>query len=147
MRRAIAMMMAAGLGLGACNSGGGDADGSVSNMAAYNQTAVARAEKPVAKFGACPFGTTSDWHGTVEHGRLLVDGKVDVLMAGMKPQLTRRASSPGTSAFDLALVSDPTASVTDTVRYEATGAPRTARGEIYCGGKKIAGFNMVLVVD
>ena len=93
----------------------------------------------------CPFRQTRNWKGSVEGGRLLVNGFVDVQMAGMKPQLVPRDSAPPVARFDLSLVPEAGAAVTDFVRYETTGAPRYRRGEIWCGGEKIEDFEMVLV--
>ncbi|HEV2746958.1 MAG TPA: hypothetical protein VGW34_06630 [Allosphingosinicella sp.] len=164
MRRRVAiMMLGLGLGLGACDAGGGAGE-APSDQAPDNRAAAAAAAGPGAEagnslasgggqgglggLGACPFRETSDWHGSIESGRLLVNGKVDLLMAGFKPTLTRRPSAPpGTIAFDLALVAEAGAAVQDRPRYEATGSPRYQRAEIWCGGKRIAEIDMVLVAD
>jgi len=93
---------------------------------------------------ACPFRRTSEWVGSVEGGRMLVNGRVDVMMAGFRPELTARAGAPaGTLALDLALAPDPQAAVNDRVRYEASGSAR--RVEIWCGDERIARFDMIVV--
>lgn len=92
----------------------------------------------------CPFRDTSEWVGSVEGGRVLVNGRVDLMMAGFRPELTKRpGASAGTLALDLALAADPQAAVNDRVRYEASGSYR--RGEIWCGGERIAAFDMIVV--
>ena len=40
-----------------------------------------------AALPACPFQQTRDWHASIENGRILVNGRVDLLMAGFKPTL------------------------------------------------------------
>jgi hypothetical protein len=99
------------------------------------------AEAPA--LAACPFRETGGWAGSVEGGRLLVTGTVDLQMAGFRPTLTPREG--GAAAFDLALVPEPQAAVTGEVRYEASGGIASRRGEIWCGGEKIADFDVVMV--
>jgi hypothetical protein len=95
---------------------------------------------------ACPFRSTSGWAGSVENGRLLVTGRVDLMMAGFRPQLSPRpGSAGGTLTMDLALAPAPGAPVNDRLRYEKHGAPNYRRGEIWCGGERIATFDVVVV--
>ena len=131
------------LALAAC---GPDASGEVEpadNEAATTNETVSAAGTEKA-LPPCPFRNTGEWRGSNEGGRLLVTGTVDLQMAGMKPALTERSDSPpGTIAFDLAITPETGAAVTPEVRYEKSGSPRYARGEIHCGGERIATFDMV----
>ena len=103
------------------------------------------AGKP-ATLPSCPFQETREWAGSIERGRLLVTGRVDLMMAGFRPQLTPRAgAAPGTLALDLALIPEANSAVSDELRYERTGVPSYRRGEIWCGDQRIAGFDMILV--
>ena len=93
----------------------------------------------------CPFTDTSGWAGSIENGRVLVTGLVDLQMAGFKPGLTPRpGAAGGTLALDLALTPEANAAVTDRARYEGPGGGYR-RGEIWCGGERIAQFDMVIV--
>ena len=143
MKRAT--MMGVLLLLAACGSGGGDAD--VNDQAAVAETPQAKAERvesAKAALGNCPFRNTGDWHASNEGGRLLVNGRVDLLMAGFEPKLTPRPdSAPGTIAFDLTLEPNPEAAVAERARYETTGSPRYGQAEIWCGGERIARIDMV----
>jgi hypothetical protein len=123
----------------ACGSGGDDA----ANEAAANE-AVAAAPAAEAKLPPCPFRETK-WVGSVERGRLLVTGELDLQMAGFEPQLTERSSNPPVIALDLALVPKAGAAVNGNVRYEKSGSPTYRRGEVYCGGEKLADFAMIVV--
>ncbi|WP_129793406.1 hypothetical protein [Sphingosinicella sp. CPCC 101087] len=115
------------------------------NGSAQNAAAGANAADP-ASLPACPFRETSNWAGSVEGGRLLVTGNVDLQMAGFRPALTPHAgAAPGTAALDLSLVPEPQAAVTDQVRYEQARSPAYSRGEIWCGGARIAEFDVVVV--
>ena len=138
----------AGIGLlwlSAC--GGGDRETAPEPPeAATNAVAPELAERPrtAPTMEDCPFRDTSEWVGSVESGRVLVNGRVDLMMAGFRPELTERPGAPaGTLALDLALAPDPQAAVNDRVRYEAPGSYR--RGEIWCGGERIAAFDMIVV--
>lgn len=151
MKRRLAIMVL-GLSLGACGSG--DSDRAETGATASNMAEVAAAEPANAQtsesgtpgLGACPFRDTSEWNGSVEGGRLLVNGRVDLMMAGFTPTLTKRAgAAPGTLALDLALVPEAGAAVDARPRYTERGAPAYRRGEIYCGGAKIADVDMVLI--
>ena len=142
----FAAMTALGLMLAACGSGGtesGAAD------PAANESANATAdEQSQPKLAACPFRETRDWQGSVTGGRVLVNGKVDLQMAGFEPALTPRAGgsggSGGTLVLDLTLA--PKANgLSDSARYEAAG--RYSRAEIHCGGERIAEINIVQVVS
>jgi hypothetical protein len=138
----------AGIGLlwlSAC--GGGDRETAPEPPeAATNAVAPESAERPRAAptMEDCPFRDTSEWVGSVEGGRVLVNGRVDLMMAGFRPELSPRPGAPaGTLALDLALAPDPQAAVNDRVRYEASGSYR--RGQIWCGGERIADFDMIVV--
>ena len=99
-----------------------------------------------APLPSCPFRSTTGWAGSIEGGRLLVTGRVDLMMAGFRPQLSPRGGgTPGTLALDLALVPQANAGVDDSVRYVRTDVSRHSRGEIWCGGERIAAFDMILV--
>ena len=149
MRYKVAVIALA-LGLAACNSGTGDGTGS-DNAALANQAATGNASTDAGgepALGACPFRKTRDWHASIMGGDLLINGKVDLMMAGFKPVLTKReAASPGAIALDLTLVPETGAVVSNKARYEAKRVPRYARAEIYCGGERIAEVAMVHVVD
>ena len=93
----------------------------------------------------CPFRETRGWIGSVERGHLRINGDVDLMMAGFKPQLTLRSSGGGTTRLDLALVREPNAAVSDHVRLERMGHPPDGRAEIWCGGESIEAFDMVVV--
>lgn len=141
MNRSWRLATAALLCLAACDSGSDEAAGE-NTAAGTNTAATATAEK--AKLPPCPFRETQGWKGSVEGGRLLVTGTLDVQMAGMKPVLTPRAdAAPGVAAFDLALAPEANAAVTDLARYERQGSPRYSAGEIWCGGERIAQFDVV----
>jgi hypothetical protein len=153
MRYKVAVIALA-LGLAACNSGTGDGTGDgagadnaalASQAATGNASADAGAEPALA---ACPFRKTRDWHASIMEGNLLINGTVDLMMAGFKPVLTKReAAAPGAIALDLALVPEAGAVVSNNARYEEKRVPRYARAEIYCGGERIAEVAMVHVVD
>src|SRR5688500_319889 len=70
---------------------------------------------------ACPFREIKFLRGSIEGGRLLVTGRVDLMMAGFRPQLTPRDGGPGVLALDLALVPEANAGVSDELRYVRTG--------------------------
>jgi predicted small lipoprotein YifL len=115
------------------------------NAAAQNAAAGVETTDPAA-LPACPFRETRNWAGSVEGGRLLVTGNVDLQMAGFRPALTPHAgAAPGVAALDLTLVPEPQAAVTDQVRYEQARSPAYGRGEIWCGGDRIAEFDVVVV--
>lgn len=133
--------LALGLGVAACGSGGGD--GTANEAAAASEAATAAAADKV-KLPPCPFRETQ-WVGSVEGGKLLVTGELDLQMAGFEPRLTERSSNPPVIALDLALAPSPGAAVTGNVRYEKSGSPTYRRGEIYCGGAKLADFDMIVV--
>lgn len=135
-------VLALALMIGGCG-GGSEESGNASEALPANET-VATAEAEPA-LPPCPFQETSDWNASITGGELLVNGQVDLLMAGFKPTLTPRQSSPGAFAFDLALVPEAGAAVDDLARYEASVAERHRRAEIWCGGEKIADVDVVLV--
>lgn len=94
----------------------------------------------------CPFENTRGWAGSIEGGRLLVTGNVDLQMAGFRPSLTEReGGAPGTLALDLTLAPEPNAAVTDLARYERIGVRGYGRGEIWCGDARLATFDIVNV--
>ena len=133
--------------LSACGSGGGERapdganEAAAANAAAANESAAA---EPGA--AACPFRRTREWVGSVERGHVRINGYVDVQMAGFRPTLTERpGAAPGTIALDLALVPAPGEPVSDHARYERRGAPAYRRAEIWCGGERIAGVDMIVV--
>ena len=133
-----------GLALAACG-GGGDEKAAGANAAASAANASVQANAAEAQMPACPFRQTHRWAGSVEGGRVLVTGNVDLMMAGFRPALTPRAdASPGTLALDLALAPEANAPVEDLARYEGSGGGYR-RGEIWCGGERIASFDMVSV--
>jgi hypothetical protein len=144
--------LAAGIGLlwlSACG-GGGEPETAPDPAAAAGKAAEpetgngAPAAQAAPAMPDCPFRDTSEWVGSVEGGRVLVNGRVDLMMAGFRPELSRRPGAPaGTLALDLALAPDPQAAVNDRARYQAAGSYR--RGEIWCGGERIAGFDMIMV--
>lgn len=98
-----------------------------------------------AELPPCPFQEIHDLKGSIEGGRLLVTGRVDLMMAGFRPQLTPRDAGSGTLALDLALVPEANAGVSDVLRYVRTGVAAYPRGEIWCGGERLATFDMILV--
>lgn len=137
------------LSVAACGSGGAPAP---ANDAAAGPEQADAGAGTVANKGAgdllppCPFENTTRWAGSIEGGRLLVTGNVDLQMAGFRPALTERSGgSPGTLALDLALAPEPNAAVTDLARYERSGARGYRRGEVWCGGARIAEFEIVAV--
>ena len=137
--------IALGLALAGCGGGEEEKAAGANAAATVSNTAEAAGANGAA-MPACPFRETSEWAGSTEGGRLLVTGRVDLQMAGFRPALTERAgAAPGTLALDLALAPEPTAPVADVARYERSGAPRYGRGEIWCGGERIAQFDMVHV--
>jgi hypothetical protein len=144
-----------GLCLAACGPGGeaGNAQNAANEAAAEpaagNDTAAAAGNATAAAgpaFPGCPFRETTNWVGSIEGGKLLVNGNVDLLMGGFKPQLTERAgSAPPVLRLDLALAPGGTTELSNKVRYEKSGSPTYRRGEIYCGGEQVAAFDMILV--
>lgn len=130
---------AALLALAGCGDGGApEAEAPVEN-------AATEAPAEQASLPDCPFRETGDWTGSIEGGRLLITGTVDLQMAGFRPALTERESSGGVVALDLALAPEPQAAVTDQARYERNGAAPARFGEIWCGGKRIARFDIIQV--
>lgn len=154
--------MALGLCLAACGPGGGEAGNaqdpgneaeagaSAAAGPAVGNESVAAAGNATAAVGpglpGCPFRQTTNWVGSIEGGKLLVNGSVDLLMGGFKPQLTERAgSAPPVLRLDLALVQGGSTELSNKVRYEKSGSAAYRRGEIYCGGEQVAAFDMILV--
>ena len=128
----------AALALAACGSQPTASEPAAADKAA-NQV-QAKSELP-----SCPFQAIQDLRGSITGGKVLVTGRVDLMMAGFKPQLTPRSGGSGTLALDLALVPEANAGVSDVLRYERTGVPAYPRGEIWCGGERLASFDMILV--
>ncbi len=139
MRFAGSIAAAAALALAACGSQPQAEEANETNATSANQV-EAKAALP-----SCPFQEVKELKGSIEGGRLLVTGRVDLMMAGFRPQLTPRPGSSGTLALDLALVPKANAGVSDELRYKRTGVPPYPRGEIWCGGERLAGFDMILV--
>jgi hypothetical protein len=143
------MGLALALGLVACDPGSGDTPKADAEAVVANEVAAASAdpaEPETSKAQACLFRETENWKGSIEGGRLLVTGTVDLQMAGMKPQLTERPrAGSGAMAFDLALVPAAGEPVTDKARYERSGVAAARTGEIYCGGERIASFDMIVL--
>jgi hypothetical protein len=153
MRRTY-WIAAAAMGLGLSGCGGGTEEkasqpANAAEPAAANVSADATASTgPVAASGiqGCPFKKTTNWVGSVERGYLRVNGDVDLMMAGFKPQLTlREGSSGGATLLDLALVPEPNADISSHVKLEKAGTAPNRRAEIWCGGERIAAFDMVVV--
>lgn len=141
---AVALLVAA------CDAGDGSNEAAAgATTAGENMTASERPETAAATAPAmpsCPFRRTEGWGGAIENGRLVVNGVVDLQMAGFRPALTERPDAgAGTLALDLALAPEPNAAVTDRVRYERAGARGYRRGEIWCGGERIAAFDIVTI--
>jgi hypothetical protein len=132
--------------LAACDAGDAPTTENATGAADQAGNATANAAGGDALLPPCPFENTRGWAGSVEGGRLLVTGNVDLQMAGFRPALTeRQGTAPGTIALDLALAPEANAAVSDLARYERRGAPSYRRGEIWCGGERIAGFDIVVV--
>jgi hypothetical protein len=146
MGRGFAIVTLA-LWVAGCGPGGNGQEQSQENAAAAAANVSAGGESAeaaaAAKLPPCPFRDTGTWKGSVEGGRLLVTGTVDLQMAGFKPQLTARPASGGVAAFDLALTPESGAAVNDKVRFERSGSPRYSAGEIWCGGERLARFDMI----
>ena len=146
MNRRILFAAFVTIALGACESGGKSAPNAAEEKAPSEASATGNGTNPADALGGCPFRETSDWHGSIENGRLWVNGRVDLLMAGFKPQLTPRpGAAPGTVALDLALVQDPDTAIAERAEYERRGSPVFRRAEIWCGGERIAAFEVVLI--
>ena len=151
------LIIAAALALAGCGTGvgeGGDAaneGAAAANEASANATADAGAANMAtaatgapAALGPCPFRDTSGWNGSIEGGRLQVGGQVDLMMAGMRPNLAERAGGGDTLALDLTLVPEAQA-LSNRASYERTGARGYRRGEIWCGGERIADFDIIQI--
>jgi hypothetical protein len=139
MRWPVLTVAALALVAGACNS----QPASEGNVTDANKAGDAPQAK--TKLPPCPFQEIHELKGSIEGGRLLVTGRVDLMMAGFKPQLTERPNGGGVLALDLALIPESQASVSDVLRYERSGVARYPRGEIWCGGQRLATFDMILV--
>ncbi|MGZ8311205.1 MAG: hypothetical protein ACXWUP_11410 [Allosphingosinicella sp.] len=146
------VLAAIGLAVAGCDAGGppaadGGNDLSAGNgsASAGNATEAANAAGAAPALAACPFRRTSGWNGSIERGRLVVGGQVDLQMAGMRPTLTARSGGGDTLQLDLAMVPEPQAAVTDRARYETAATRSYRRGEIWCGGERIGDFEFVLI--
>ena len=138
--------IACGLMLAGCGPDRDDKAGANAAAATSNQSAEAERNAAGGGLPDCPFRRTHDWIGSVEAGHVRVNGYVDLQMAGFRPELTPRpGAAAGAIALDLALVPAPNAPVEDQVSYERRGAPSYRRAEIWCGGERIAGFDMIVV--
>lgn len=140
------------LGLAACGSGAGESNETAPANEAANLAAAAPAETADAAAGAakgpqgCPFRKTTGWIGSIERGYLRVNGDVDLMMAGFKPQLTLgRGGGAGVTRLELALVPEPQADVSSHVKLERAGVAPNGRAEVWCSGERIAAFDMVVV--
>lgn len=136
---------AAMLLLASCDAGAPDPAAPEKNGAIPETESAVPANDVVAAgpaMPACPFRETRGWGGAIEGGRLVINGVVDLQMAGFRPALTERGASGGTLALDLALAPEPNAAVSDRVRYERSGGAGLRRGEIWCGGERIAAFDI-----
>jgi hypothetical protein len=122
---------------------GGEAPSNESAAAPAAQAANEASAEP--SLPSCPFRSTANWRGSVEGGRLLVTGQVDLMMAGFRPELSPRSGASGVLALELRLAPDPTAAVNDQVRYERSGSPSYRQGQIWCGGERIATFEVINV--
>ena len=133
------------MALTAC--GGAANDPAPDQVEAANSAAAAKADArdPSDALKGCPFRKTSEWIGSIERGYLRLNGRVDLMMAGFKPVLTLAEGAAGVTRADLALVPEPGAVVNDRVKLEKAGVPPNGRAEIWCGGKRIAAFDMVVV--
>lgn len=139
MRFAGSIAAASALALAGCGSQRAAEEAREASAPAANQV------EAEAALPSCPFQEVKELKGSIESGRLLVTGRVDLMMAGFRPQLTPRSGSSGTLTLDLALVPEANAGVSDTLRYERTGVPPYPRGEIWCGGERLAAFDMIIV--
>lgn len=148
--------LAAALALAPAACGGASQDGQSNDAVAARPAATAnRAASAAAMLNGatvapalppCPFQTTGNWIGAIENGRLNVTGRVDLQMAGFRPTLTeRRSSGADTIAFDLTLSPVSGAAVTDIARYQRGGASPWRSAEVYCGGRRIARFDLIQV--
>ena len=139
MRLFFATAIAA-LALAACGS-----QPAANDSAASADSAAANQSKAKAELPTCPFKAIQDLRGSITGGTVLVTGRVDLMMAGFKPQLTPRPGGSGALLLDLALVPEANAGVSDVLRYEAGGSPGYRRGEVWCGGRRLASFDIILV--
>ena len=141
--------LALALALAGCGTGGEEqAAGANAVAAAANEAADAGNDALAAltSEGTCPFRQTRDWQGSFEAGRLVVNGTVDMEMGGMRAALTERRGAPaGTLALDLAFAPAPNQPASDLAHYERRGARAYRRAEIWCGGERIAGFDLTMI--
>lgn len=134
---------AVALALSACGSQEPSSD---APEASASEDGAADNQAQKAALPACPFQQTRDWHATIENGRILVNGRVDLLMAGFKPTLTPRPeASAGAIAFDLSLQPEQGAVVNEQARYENSVSGRYGKAEIYCGGELIETIDIVQI--
>jgi hypothetical protein len=150
MSRALGIAaLALGLSLAGCSGGGGAGEADNQAATGENASAGATADAAAGKAKAlkgCPFRKTINWVGSVENGYLRINGDVDLMMAGFKPQLTlQEGGPPGVTRLELALVPEPNADISSHVRLEKAGAAPNRRAEIWCSGERIAAFDMVVV--
>ncbi len=108
------------------------------------KAAAPEKKKETAALGAegkCPFTETTGWYAQIESSRFSVDGRVDLLMAGFKPALTKRSGAAGGEiALDLSLEPAPGGAVQAEAHYEEPLGTSYRRVAIYCGGKQVAAF-------
>ena len=112
---------------GAEPSDGGNALARGGNASAGNGVAALDGSNAAPALPTCAFHDTHDWFGGIEGGRLTIQGRVDLQMAGFAPVLTeRRSEAPDTIAFDLTLSPAPNAPVTFTSKMSCQSALGTS---------------------
>lgn len=141
--RTLPLLVLASLGVGAC-----DHPSDAGNPAGVTNESISAGNENVQSTRdttPCPFRNSSGWQGYMENGQLNVGGRLDIMMAGFKPTLRKRASAaPGVVAFDLSLDPSPGTAISERVDYKGPGVPGATRGEIYCGGERIQEFKLYL---
>lgn len=141
--RILPLLIVTALGLGACDQTpeAGDPAGVANESTAAGDGRAQSAGDTTP----CPFRNSSGWQGYMDNGQLNVGGRLDIMMAGFKPTLRKRASAaPGVVAFDLSLDPSPGTAISERVDYKGPGVPGANRGEIYCGGERIQEFKLYL---
>ena len=136
--RGLIVLSLAGL-LAGCQPGG--------ETEPANQTEAPEAPTPKATSAdltaaerGCPFRVTKGWYAQIENTRFSVDGQVDFLMAGFRPELKKRSAEGGTIALDLSLAQAPGGAVEPAAHYEEALREPYRRVSILCGGKEVASF-------
>ena len=138
--RGLIVLSLAGL-LAGCQPGG--------ETESVNQTEVAEVEAPAPKATSadltsaergCPFRVTKGWYAQIENTRFSVDGQVDFLMAGFRPELKKKGAEGGTVALELSLAQAAGGAVEPAAHYEEALREPYRRVSILCGGKEVASF-------